>query len=47
MIDFDVQHHFSEGVYARQMVIQRGVVVPTHKHKFNHMSILASGKVLV
>lgn len=47
MIDFDVQHHFSEGVYARQMVIAKDVVVPTHKHKFSHMSILASGRVLV
>jgi len=47
MIDFKVEHFFSDGVYSRKMTIPKGVKVPTHKHKFNHMSILASGKVLV
>jgi quercetin dioxygenase-like cupin family protein len=47
MIDFQVEHFFSDGVYSRKMTIPKGVKVPTHKHKFNHMSIVASGKVQV
>jgi quercetin dioxygenase-like cupin family protein len=47
MIDFQVEHFFSDGVYSRKMTIPKGVTVPTHKHKFNHMSIVASGKVQV
>jgi quercetin dioxygenase-like cupin family protein len=47
MIDFKVEHFFSDGVYSRKMTIPQGVKVPTHKHKFNHMSILASGKVII
>jgi quercetin dioxygenase-like cupin family protein len=47
MINFQVEHFFSDGVYSRKMVIPKGTQVPTHKHKFNHMSIVASGKVQV
>lgn len=47
MINFQVEHFFSDGVYSRKMVIPKNVTVPTHKHKFNHLSILASGKVQV
>lgn len=47
MIDFQVEHFFSDGVYSRKMTIPQYCTVPTHKHKFNHMSIVASGKVQV
>ena len=47
MINFQIEHFFSDGVYSRKMTIPQGVQVPTHKHKFNHMSIVASGKVQV
>ena len=43
----DIKHHFSGGVYARQMTLPRGYKVNTHSHKYNHMSILAKGCALV
>jgi len=45
--DINTKHHFNSGVYAREMHIPKGYVVEGHKHKFDHMSILASGKVRV
>lgn len=40
-------HHFSSGVYAKQMQIPAGHVVGSHAHKYSHLSILASGSVIV
>ena len=45
--DFNVEHFFSEGVYARKMELQPGVFVPTHKHVYDHLSILGQGRVRV
>ena len=42
-----VSHHFSGEVYAKHVRIKDGHYVATHKHKFDHMSILASGCVIV
>jgi len=42
-----VEHHFSDGVYAKQMFIPKGYVAATHKHNFSHLSILAQGQVVV
>lgn len=42
-----IEHHFSDNVYARQMSLRAGHKVDTHKHKYNHMSILSSGTALV
>ena len=49
MIDVDLQikHHFSSGVYARQMTLPAGHFAVTHAHAYDHLSILASGEVLV
>lgn len=46
-IDLGIQHHFSSGVYAKEMHIPVGYVVGSHAHKFDHMSLLAKGTVLV
>lgn len=43
----DIEHFFTDGVYARKMVIPKGTKVPTHKHAYNHLSILAHGRVRV
>jgi quercetin dioxygenase-like cupin family protein len=45
--DPQVQHHFADGVYARQMLIPKGHVAASHKHVYTHLSILASGQVIV
>jgi hypothetical protein len=42
-----ISHNFIAGVYAKQMVIPDGYHVLTHKHCFDHMSILAQGCAIV
>ena len=43
----NTEHFFTEGVYARKMVIPAGTQVPTHEHVYDHLSILAQGRVRV
>jgi quercetin dioxygenase-like cupin family protein len=45
MVDLKIKHHFSEGVYAKQMHLPAGSEAVTHEHKYDHLSILASGIV--
>ena len=40
-----IQHHFSAGVYAKEAFIPAGQILVQHKHKFDHLSILAAGSV--
>ena len=40
-------HHFSDGIYAKQMVIPAGHIVGSHAHAYSHLSVLASGDVVV
>ena len=40
-----IYHHFSAGVYAKETRIPAGYVLVQHKHKFDHLSILASGSI--
>jgi len=47
VIEFLPEHFFSEGVYARKWEIPANTQVPTHKHVYDHMSILAKGHVTV
>ncbi len=45
---FDViQHYFSSNLYAKHMVIKDGFEVSSHKHNFDHLSILSSGCVIL
>ena len=46
-IDLGIQHHFSSGVYAKQMHLPTGNTALSHKHAFDHMSILAMGIAVV
>jgi len=46
-LDLQTQHHFSDGLYAKQMVLPKDHFAITHAHKYDHLSILASGKVVV
>lgn len=47
VIDNETTHHFNSGVYAREMHVPKEFAATTHSHNFSHMSILASGEVLV
>ena len=40
-------HHFSDGLYAKQMNLQKNLFAVQHKHNYSHLSILAQGKVIV
>ena len=40
-----IEHHFGAGVYAKETRIPAGQILVQHKHKFDHLSILASGSV--
>lgn len=46
-LEADISHHFSGGVYAKETHIPAGFMLLSHKHEFDHMSILASGHVQV
>ncbi len=45
--DLGIEHHFSDGLYAKRMYIPAGFVAGTHAHNYNHLSILAKGRVIV
>jgi quercetin dioxygenase-like cupin family protein len=47
MDNFNIKHHFSDGIYAREMTLQSGNFVMTHKHTYSHFSFLAKGRALV
>ena len=41
------KHYFNSGIYTREMRLPKGWEARSHKHKFSHTSILASGQVKV
>ena len=43
----NIEHHFSEHLYAKKVSLDAGAIAVQHKHKFDHLSILAKGKVIV
>lgn len=43
----DVAHHFGGGVYAKETIVPAGQFLVQHKHDYDHLSILASGRVEV
>jgi hypothetical protein len=42
-----IKHHFIGGVYAKEMLIPENHEVISHKHNFDHMSVLTDGCVIV
>ena len=47
MMEHDLTHHFSEGVYAKEIRILAGMDIVQHKHDDSHLSILAKGIAVV
>ena len=45
--DIDVAHHFGAGVYAKEIRVPKGKFIVQHKHKFDHLSVVASGAARV
>lgn len=46
-VDLAEVHHFSDGVYAKQMTVPAGITILTHSHAYSHLSILSQGEVIV
>jgi hypothetical protein len=46
-IDIPIQHHFSDGIYGREMFVPAGAAFTGKIHKTEHMSILLSGEMLI
>jgi quercetin dioxygenase-like cupin family protein len=46
-IDLGIKHHFSSGLYAKQMYLPKDYFAVSHEHNYDHLSILAKGKVIV
>lgn len=42
-----IEHHFGGGTYAKQYTLPAGEWIVQHKHVYDHLSILASGTVLL
>jgi quercetin dioxygenase-like cupin family protein len=43
----EIKHHFSGGLYAKQVSLPQDHFMVQHKHTYDHMSILAEGWVVV
>jgi quercetin dioxygenase-like cupin family protein len=41
------KHYFSSKLYAKRMVLPKGYSAGTHKHSYDHLSIVAGGLVKV
>lgn len=41
------KHHFSAGVYVREMTLAKDHEVKTHEHSYDHFGLLGSGSALV
>jgi quercetin dioxygenase-like cupin family protein len=42
-----IEHHFSDGLYAKETHISVGQMLMQHKHNYSHFGILAKGKVVI
>jgi hypothetical protein len=46
-VDPQVENYFSDGLYAKKMIIPKGFTACQHKHHYSHLSILAKGRVIL
>ena len=46
-VELKVIHHFSKGVYARELHIPAGVILTGEIHKFKNLNILSKGRIQV
>ena len=45
--DPQIQHFFSDGLYAKQFFVPKDHLVCQHSHEYSHLSILAKGSVIL
>lgn len=46
-VECPVKHHFSDGLYAREMFIPKGTVVTGKIHKYTNLNIMSKGKLSI
>lgn len=46
-VNFEPKHHFSEGLYARELLLEAGSVVVGKIHKHAHLNVILYGKCRV
>ena len=46
-VDLPVRHHFSQGVYARELFIPKGTLLTGKIHKYTNLNILSMGEMSV
>lgn len=46
-LDAPVKHHFSKGVYAREIFMPKGMLIVGKIHKTRHLNIISQGKCTV
>jgi len=46
-LEAPVKHHFSKGVYAREMHMPKGMLLVGKIHKTRHLNIISQGKCIV
>jgi len=46
-LDAPVKHHFSKGVYAREIFMPEGMLIVGKVHKTRHLNIISQGKCTV
>lgn len=46
-VELPVKHHFSKGVYARELFIPKGTVLIGKIHKFTNLNIMSQGEMSV
>ncbi len=47
MVEHKVIHHFAGGVYAKEQHLPSGWIAISHRHAYDHLSILAGGRASV
>jgi len=43
----DIEHHFADGCYAREMRVKKGTALVGALHKTNHHFVVSKGKIMV
>lgn len=46
-LKIETKHYFSEGLYAREIFIPKGVLLTGEIHKTEHLSIVSKGKIRI
>ncbi len=46
-VEIPVTHHFTKGIYAREILIPKGTLLTGKIHRFAHMNIISQGDISV